>query len=251
MAVVFYYMSISHPSQVARKMLELKGVEYERVDVVPFNQRLHLRLAGFRAGTVPALRLDGRRIQGSRRIARALEERWPEPPLYPGEPELRARVEEAERWGDEQLQPVPRRLFRFGVAHDRELQRWIARARRVPAPVVGAGAAYFARTVEADGRRATEAGIRADLEALPAMLDHVDKLLTEGTLTLDPPNAAALQVLVSVAVLRSFADTRELVESHVCAEPARELFPRYRQEVPPFLDPAWLEPVRVESAAAS
>jgi glutathione S-transferase len=114
-------MSISHPSQVARKMLELKGVEYERVDVVPFNQRVQLRLAGFRGGTVPALKLDGRRVQGSREIARALEERWPEPPLYPTDPGLRARVEEAERWGEEQLQPVPRRLFRFGIAHGREL----------------------------------------------------------------------------------------------------------------------------------
>jgi glutathione S-transferase len=248
MAVVLYYMSISHPSQVARKMLELKGVEYERVDVVPFNQRVQLRLAGFRGGTVPALRLDGLRIQGSRRIARALEERWPEPPLYPSDPALRARVEEAERWGEEQLQPVPRRLFRFGIAHNRELQRSIAQTRRVPAPVIRAGAAYFARTVEADGRRATEAGVRADVEALPAMLDHVDQLLTDGTLTLDPPNAAALQVLVSVAVLSRFADTRELVESHASAEPARALFPRYRQEIPSFLDPAWLEPVQVKSA---
>jgi hypothetical protein len=81
------------------------------------------------------------------------------------------------------------------------------------------------------------------------MLDHVDRLLAEGTLTLDPPNAAALQVLVSVAVLSRCADVRELVESHACAEPARELFPRYRQEVPPFLDPAWLEPVGANSPA--
>jgi hypothetical protein len=79
----------------------------------------------------------------------------------------------------------------------------------------------------------------------------VDRLLAEGTLTLDPPNAAALQVLVSVAVLSRFADTRELVESHVSAEPARALFPRYRQEIPPFLDPAWLAPIRLRSPATN
>src|SRR5579859_6299557 len=102
-------MSISHPSQAARAMLDLKGIDYDVVNVIPLNQRIHVRLAGFRGGTVPALKLDGRRIQGSRAIARALDERWPDPPLYPAAPALRARVEEAERWGDEQLQPIPRR----------------------------------------------------------------------------------------------------------------------------------------------
>src|SRR5437764_1534060 len=38
MTVVLYWMSISHPSQVARKMLALKGVEYELVNVIPLNQ---------------------------------------------------------------------------------------------------------------------------------------------------------------------------------------------------------------------
>ena len=38
---------------------------------------------------------------------------------------------------------------------------------------------------------------------------------------------------------------RELVASHACAKPARELFAQYRAELPPFLDPEWLEPVRI------
>ncbi len=249
MTVVLYWMSISHPSQVARKMLDLKGVEYEVVDVVPLNQRIHLRLAGFRGGTVPALKLDGQRIQGSRQIARALDERWPEPPLFPTEPELRARVEEAERWGEEQLQPVPRRLFRYGFARDPELRQRIVRAGRVPIPGLTARAIrpaveWYARTVEADGRRVTEAGVRADLAALPALLDHVDRLLGDGTLTLDPPNAATLQIMATVNLMARFADLAELVASHACAAPAREMFPHYRAELPPFLDPDWLEPTR-------
>jgi glutathione S-transferase len=254
MTVVLYWMSISHPSQVVRKMLDLKGVEYELVDVVPLNQRIHLRLAGFSGGTVPALKLDGQRIQGSRQIARALDERWPQPPLFPADPALRARVEEAERWGEEQLQPIPRRLFRYGVARSPELRQWIARAQRLPIPALTAQAIrpaveWYVRTVEADGRRATEAGVRADLAALPALLDHVDRLMADGTLTLDPPNAAALQIMASVNLMGRFADLAELVASHACAEPARELFPRYRAELPPFLDPEWLEPMRVAPRA--
>ena len=254
MTVVLYWMSISHPSQVARKMLDLKGVEYEVVDVVPMNQRFHLRLAGFTGGTVPALKLDGKRIQGSRPIALALDERWPEPPLFPSDPAVRANVEEAERWGDEQLQPIPRRLFRWGAAHNPELRQWVCRAQGLPIPavsakVVRAGAGWYGRTVEADGRRATEAGVRADLAALPALLDRADALLADGTLTLDPPNAATLQIMATINVLGRFADLAELVASHACAEVARELFPSYGGELPPFLSAEWLEPVRFAPTA--
>jgi glutathione S-transferase len=250
MTVVLYWMSISHPSQAARKMLDLKGVGYELVDVVPLNQRIHLRLAGFAGGTVPAVRLDGRRIQGSRQIARALDERWPEPPLFPADPVLRARVEAAERWGEEQLQPIPRRLFRYAVAHNPRLRRGVIEAKRLPLPALSAQAirpavGWYARTIEADGRRATAAGVRADLAALPALLDHVDRLLSDRTLTLDPPNAATLQIMASVNVMGRFADLAELVASHACAEPARELYPHYRGDLPPFLDPGWLDPVRL------
>jgi glutathione S-transferase len=229
-------------------MLDLKRVEYEAVDVLPLNQRIHLRLAGFRGGTVPALKLDGQKLQGSREISRALDARWPEPPLFPADPDLRARVEEAERWGEEELQPIPRRLFRFGVARDSELRRWAVRSQGLPAPglisvAMQLAVAYYARTVEADGRRATEAGVGADLASLPVMLDRADSLLEDGTLTLDPPNAATLQVLVTVRLLDAFDDLRSLVRSHACAGPALELFPRFPAQLPRFFNEEWLEPI--------
>lgn len=256
MAVVLYWIPVSHPSAAARRMLDLKGVQYDLVGVLPFNQRLHLRLAGFPGGTVPALNLDGRKIQGSRAIARAVDERWPEPRLFPTDPELRARVAEAERWGDQEFQPVPRRLFRYGVASNRGLRRWVVRAQRLPAPEVLAAAMqplmrYYARTIEADGRSANEAGVRSDLAVLPAMLDRVDRLIGDGTLTLDPPNAATLQILITVRLLDGFEDLRELVRAHICAEPAHELFPDYRAKLPAFLDRSWLAGVGTERDAAA
>jgi hypothetical protein len=72
----------------------------------------------------------------------------------------------------------------------------------------------------------------------------VDRLLDDGTLTLDPPNAATLQIMASVSLLGRMGDLAELVAAHRCAEPARELFPDYRAGLPPFLDPEWLEPLR-------
>jgi glutathione S-transferase len=108
--------------------------------------------------------------------------------------------------------------------------------------------AYYARTIEADGRRASEAGVRADLAALPAMLDRADRLLADGVLATDPPNAAALQILATVRVLHAFGDLREHVCSHACAQPALELFADYPAELPPFLRAEWLEPIRAVTA---
>lgn len=107
-----YAMSISHPAKAARLMLEHKGIGYETVNVSPGMQAVQVRLGGFRGGTVPALRIDGRRLVGTLAISRALDEIRPQPPLFPADPEHRRAVEEAEPWGERVLQPLPRRLLR-------------------------------------------------------------------------------------------------------------------------------------------
>ena len=251
MAVRFYWTAVSHPSQAVRKMLDLKEVPYELVNVLPFNQRIHLRAVGFRGGTVPAIKVDGRRVQGSREISRALDDQWPQPPLFPADPELRKQVEEAERWGEQELQPVPRRLGRWGAAQQLDVRRWGARSAGLPAPELvarfsGPPARYFARTLELDGKRArTEADARADLESLPALLDRVDELLADGTLALDPPNAATLQVLSSVALMNALADLHKDIGTRPCGVAARELFPHYPGPIPRFLPQEWLEPLKL------
>lgn len=248
MRVRLYWIPVSHPSQAVRKMLDLKQVDYELVGVLPMNQRLHLRAAGFRRGTVPAVRVDGRRLQGSRQIARALEELWPEPPLFPADPELRRRVEAAELWGEEQLQPVARRIGRFGAAHSVEVRRWGAQGLPLPSLLAHASgplAWLYTRVTELDGRPATEAGVQADLGALPGLLARVEQLFEDGTLALEPPNAATLQVLSSVRLLDSYADLHEFIGSRGAVQAARELFPRYPGPIPRFLPPEWLEPVGV------
>jgi glutathione S-transferase len=246
MVARLYWMAPSHPSQAARKMLDLKGVEYRLVDVLPLSQRVHVRLAGFRGGTVPALKLDGRRVQGSRQIARFLDEVAPEPPLFPADAELRARVEDAERWGEERLQPVPRRLARFGARDHLDVRRWAARGARMPFRELairtsGPLIAYYARTLEDDGRRATEAEVREDLTDLPGLLSHAEELFDDGILALDPPNAATLQVLSSVRFLDAFADVRPYTGSMRCTRAARELFQEYPEPVPAFLPSGWLD----------
>ena len=246
MSVRLYWQSVSHPSQAARKMLDLKGVEYQAVDVLPLQQRIHLRLAGFRGGTVPALKVDGRRIQGSRQIARAADDLWPEPPLFPADPEQRTRVEEAERWGEERLQSMARRIGRLGGVRSIDVRLWGARAARMPAAALavrtsGPLVRYYARASELDGRRGgTEEAVRADLAELPGVLDHADALLADGTLALDPPNAATLQILSSVALLDALADLHPIIGERPSAQAARELFPDYPRPIPRWIPADWL-----------
>jgi glutathione S-transferase len=249
-----YFTALSHPSQAVRGMLELKGLAYEIVDVIPSNQRLHTRLAGFRGGTIPALKVDGHRVQGSRQIARVLDQLNPEPPLLPSDPQLRARVEAAERWGEGELQSIARRVVRFGFARRAEPRRWLAEQRSWPAPGLAAymsapAAFYSAHLSEPDGSRADEASVRADLEALPRALDRADALLEEGTLATDPPNAATFQVLASISLLQAMADLHEYIASRPCGVAAHELFPDYPTPIPPCLPDGWVRQLAQTPAA--
>jgi glutathione S-transferase len=238
-----YWFPISHPSHAVRRMLELKGIPYDLVEVLPGNQRVHLRLAGFRGGTVPAMKLDGRRIQGSRPIARALEELQPEPSLFPAGPAARASADEVERWGDEEFQMVPRRIMRWGLAHDPNLRRWMADESPAPGPagvvatVTKPVALYYAWLVKAN-----EDAARSSVAALPGLLDRVDVLLAEGTISVDRPTAATYQVLCTVRALGEFSDLHDLVATHPSAAAAQELFPEdfSSSPVPPFVPADWL-----------
>ena len=110
MAAILYAVPASHPCAAAEKALQLKGVDYRRVDIPPVAHKA-VQYARFGGGTVPGLVLDGEKILGSRRIVRALEERLPEPPLLPADEKERKSVELAEEWGDEVLQPLVRRAI--------------------------------------------------------------------------------------------------------------------------------------------
>lgn len=207
-------------------MLAHKRIPHRLVRLTPGLHPPLVRFAGFDGFTVPALELDGRKLQGSRRIARFLDEVKPDPPLFPPEPERHARVEEAERWGELALQPVPRRLFRHLLLTDRAARIWLgSEVMHLPAarllslafmPVIRRLAAIS---------RADEPRVRGDIARLPELLDRVDGLIAEGTIGTTEPNAADFQILASVAVLRAFADVGGQVSGRPCEAAARRLYP--------------------------
>jgi glutathione S-transferase len=225
-------------------MLERKGIEHEIRDLFPGAHPAQLRLAGFRGGTVPALKLDGRKVQGSLAISRALEEARAEPRLFPADPQERRAVEEAEAWGESVLQPVPRRMFRWGTSRRQSMRVWMVGDMGMPAPRVLAAvqkplAHAFARMAEVSDER-----IRADVASLPALLDRVDALIAAGAIGGDEPNAADFQIGTTIRVFLAYEDPRGLVEGRPAADLAMRLLPRYPGPIPPFLPRAWLDEAR-------
>ena len=225
-------------------MLDAKGVVYERVDLFPALSRGWLRATGFAEGTVPALRLDGVRVQGSRSIARALDARWPEPRLVPEDPGARARVEEIEAWGDGPLQALSRRIILWSLTHSRRgVQAALVGARlqfRFPvAAAVWLSWPVLRLDAALNGARAD--AVRRDVAALPAMVDEVDAWIACGDLGGAPPTVADYQVAASLRMLLTVADLAPVFLGRPAEGLARRLIPDFPGGVPVGVLPAaWL-----------
>jgi glutathione S-transferase len=241
-----YVIPGSHPSMTARLMLERKDIADKRVDLMPVVAKGALKALRFPSNTVPALRIDGERIQGSRSISRELDRLRPEPPLFPADPTRRASVEEAERFGDEELQAPARRILWNALRRDRSpLESFSAGARlgipiglavKTAAPIVAAAA----RLNEAD-----DENVRADLAALPGMLDRIDAWIADGVLGGRPPNAADLQIGATTRLLLTIGDVQPLLSARPAAQHALDLWPAWPGSVPAGAYPAGWLPGRV------
>lgn len=243
-----YGFVLSHPVTTVRLALARKGIDFEQVNLTVGLHAAQLRALGFPRGTVPAMKLDGQKIQGSREIMRALEEMQPEPRLFPADPSLRIAVEDAERWGDETLQSIPRRLFRYIASTDPSIREGIAEREGLPAPRIVARA-----TAPLSKRMAAKAGadaaqVRADMSALPGLIRRVEQMLKDGVIGGDEPNAADFQIAPTIRVLLNMGDTEALISSSPVAAWARGLVPDYPAQLPAKLPAEWTAPIR-EAAA--
>jgi glutathione S-transferase len=213
-----YVLPGSHPCAAVEAALRLKGMEFDRVDMIPMTQLLigPLRYGG---STAPGMRMDGERLVGSRAIMRRLDELAPEPPLLPPPGDERyAPVLEAERWGDEVLQSVPRRII--DVAFLRRPQAMLSYAQEARLPMPSAlmkPATPLTAKLMAMRNKARDATARADIAALPAQLDRVDRWIAEGLIGGERPNAADLQIGSTIRLLMSIGDVRPLIEGRPAA----------------------------------
>ncbi len=111
MNVRLFSMPGSHAATTGQLLFDCKGTDYKRTDLLPVVSWVVLKAFRFPDVTVPTAKIDGERVQGTLAIARELERLKPEPPLFPSDPERRRAVEDAERFGDEELQQKVREIF--------------------------------------------------------------------------------------------------------------------------------------------
>jgi glutathione S-transferase len=232
-------------------MLEHKGIAYKRTDLFPVLSKAVVRGLGFPAKTVPALKIDGRKLQGSREISRELDKLRPEPALFPADPEKRAAVEEAERFGDEELQHPIRQITWWAIKKDSSSLRSYSEGAKLGIPI-GLAVRTAAPIVALSARfnEATDENVRRDLAALPGLLDKVDAWIEAGVLGGEQLNAADFQIAPSIALAMTYDDLRPVIESRPAGKLARRVAPDYPGKSPPILPPAWLQQLRDVTTAA-
>lgn len=244
-----YVIPGSHACRSAMLALEHKRVPYRCVEIPTLTHPVASRLFGFGAGgqtrsvgdrrtvsvrigdllgTVPALAAGDARVSTNHTIVRFLDERHPEPPLLPGDPELLREVEAAEAWGNDVFQMAARRIA-LGVTlrddwpdHARaaqdgrmgyllypqeRLRRWI-----IP---------LIARHIF-NVNRETE---RRLLDALPPMLDRIDGWIEAGVLNGEALNAADLMIAPGLALMLYRPDMLTVLEERPALDLVDRLLP--------------------------
>jgi glutathione S-transferase len=225
---VLYLIPGSHACRAATLMLEHKGMSWRERVLVPGVQTMTMRLRGFPGRTVPAIKVDGERVQTNRRIARFLDGLRPEPRLVPADRE--AEVVEAERFVDGLLQPLARRLVLS--AGRRDLAELADHADSGRLGTLLAPRRWRRRTVIWGAHRYF--GIHGrieslDLAALPAVLDNADRLVAAGSLNGPELNAADFQAAPCLALIGYRLDVRDLVESRPSWALVERLLPKSRE----------------------
>jgi glutathione S-transferase len=224
----------SHPVISAELMLRHKGIEFTRLDLPNMTHKALLPLLRYRGSTVPVLTIDGKRVSGTMRIARALEALKPDPPIFPAD-------EGAEAWADSALQDGVRQLARYSVTKDPE-----AMASFLSGPLLGIPESAVRKSLPAIRpvvqlqMRTSEDTAKACLEALPGQLDRVDALLREGAIGGERLNAVDFQVAPSVRLMLTFDQLRPHIEDRPAGRHARALVGDYPGRFREVFPQSWL-----------
>jgi glutathione S-transferase len=238
-----YVLPGSHPCAAVEAALELKSIPYDRVDLLPIVPVLLGRVR-YGGTTVPGMRIDGEGIVGSRMIMRRLDELVAEPALLPapGDP-ARAQVLEAERWGDEVFQSVPRRILDVCfLRRPRVMESFAAGAKLPLSPSLMRPAMPLTARLMAIKNKASDDAARADIAALPDQLERVDGWIGAGLLGGEQPNAADLQIGSTVRLLMSIGDLRPLLADRPAASLTRYFPPMVGGVEPGVLPAEWVAP---------
>ncbi|HBZ72055.1 MAG TPA: hypothetical protein DEP35_20930 [Deltaproteobacteria bacterium] len=114
--ITLFQFDVSPYCDKIRRVLHWKRQPY-KIEEIPLAQAFTRVRKLNPAGKLPCLEHDGRMIGDSTDIAYYLEEKFPEPPLVPKDPQLRGLCHMLEDWADESLYFYEMRL-RFTLPHN-------------------------------------------------------------------------------------------------------------------------------------
>jgi glutathione S-transferase len=241
MKAILYGVPGSHPVKTAELMLRHKGIAYSRRDLPNMTHRYMLRAMGYGVTTVPVMKLEGKRVTTTKRIARALEAAVPEPAILP--------VDEAlETWADDDLQDCVRQLGRWAAVRDRDAMATFLEGARlgIPESVARASLPLIKPTVKMQMKVSDDLA-RACAQALPGHIDRVDALLADGTIGGEHPNALDFQIAPSVRLAMCFDQFRDAIASRPAGGHAMRVCHDYPGRFGAVLPAEWL----AESIAVS
>jgi glutathione S-transferase len=175
---LLWHLPISHFSEKVRWALDWKRVPHRRRVMPPGLHPLGgLMLTRGRVYTMPVLAIEGERIADSTDIIAALEARYPERPLYPGDAAERERALALEDWFDENVGPHARRWAFNALLTEPEALRAFALKQTEWAPIAVPPEAFapFAKAF-LDVRYSTgnEAGVEEGRRRLVEGLDRLE-----------------------------------------------------------------------------
>ncbi len=202
-APVLWHLRISHYNEKVRWALDHKRVPHVRRAPLPGLHPLVARAVSHDR-TLPVLVIDGEAFSDSTRIIAELERRWPQPSLYPSDPEDRTRALALEDYFDEHLGPQIRRLLFFLLFSDAALSGTVLmgpdderRARFMSAAFAGARpfvAHYYG--VSADRADDARAAVEASLDRVQQELDSSGYLVGDQFTVADLTAASLLAPIV-------------------------------------------------------
>jgi glutathione S-transferase len=250
MSVRLYVIPGSHPGRAAELMLRHKGIDYKRTDLPPVLSRFIVRrVLRFPGDRIPAMKVDGRKVQGSASVSRELDLIRPEPALFPADPGQRARVEEAERWGDEYLQEIPRKIIWWALKRRKADQASFLQGYRLGMPtrmLVATSPPLIRMGINLND--STDEVVREQIAAIPSALDKIEAWIAEGVIGGVPPIAADFQIATSLRLLMAFSDIEPAIEGRPAGDFAQRIAPEPLGRIGPAFPPEWLAPLRARVA---
>jgi glutathione S-transferase len=117
-----YQWELSQYSEKVRLILDYKGLEYRKIEVVPGIGQVELfRLTG--QTQVPVLKDGHKYIVDSTAIAKYLDLEYPDRPLIPTDPKKRATALLVEDWADESIGVKSRKALFAAISQDQNFRK--------------------------------------------------------------------------------------------------------------------------------